>query len=289
MATSDGKNFRNISNYPKIDYIPKFSPDGKKIVFYSNRKNEKYDIYTMKSNGTEFKNLSNTEHVSEFYPSFSPDGTKILFTASGPNLNGVFTMDTTGNNINQISNTYSLYPKFSPDGLKVLCLKPDSLYIFTVNINGFEKNRLTYDYPARYPEFSPDGSMIVYEAIMDKYQVMIMKTDGSDKINLTNNNNNNFGPKFFPDNENVLFLSGGNIFMINKDSKDIRQISNTKYSIRSVNISLDGEKIVFISGPYIDYNNVFIVNSDGSNQINLTNSKSWYQFPSFSPIIQAIN
>ena len=82
----DGYNQVNLTNHPASDTDPKFSPDGARIVFISDRDNSA-DIFIMdldwrggyiRYNGINQLNLS-VNHAYDGNPQFSPDGMKIFF------------------------------------------------------------------------------------------------------------------------------------------------------------------------------------------------------------------
>ena len=77
---SDGSNQTRITNNSSSDYFPSWSPDGKKIVFYSTRDGNR-EIYIMNSDGSNQTNISNNPSF-DIAPSWSPDGKKITFTSS---------------------------------------------------------------------------------------------------------------------------------------------------------------------------------------------------------------
>jgi Tol biopolymer transport system component len=61
------------------DYAPKWSPDGKRIVFESTRNDPKgqlYSIYVMNDNGSGLRELAGTDAE---LPSWSPDGEHIVY------------------------------------------------------------------------------------------------------------------------------------------------------------------------------------------------------------------
>ncbi len=68
-----GGNPRNISNNPLAnDHGPVWSPDGQRLIFYSNRAQGNWDIFSMNLNGQDVVNLTNTPNVSEQTPVWRP-------------------------------------------------------------------------------------------------------------------------------------------------------------------------------------------------------------------------
>ena len=69
-----------------------------------------------------------------------------------------------------------------------------------MDIDGNNQTRLTnntrFDV---YPQFSPDGSQIVYQVVReDDWEIYIMDDDGNNKINLTKDPSYDSFPQFQP-------------------------------------------------------------------------------------------
>ena len=77
LSTKIKKELTNISGY--IDTSPSYSPDGKNILFNSDRGGRKTQIYMMDRNGENVKKISSGEG-SYRTPVWSPDGKWIAFT-----------------------------------------------------------------------------------------------------------------------------------------------------------------------------------------------------------------
>jgi len=82
----------------------------------------------------------------------------------------------------------------------------------------------TYGYSA-----SPDGQFISYH---ENYQVYIANADGSDKKRIETGNPFNFAPRWSPDGDWVLFVSGehgrSNPYIVRRDGTGLRKLTDVK-------------------------------------------------------------
>lgn len=138
---------------------PAWSPDGSRIAFASDRAGS-YDIYTMSSdNGQNVIRLTKDE-TAEADPSWSPDGSQIAYTgrlredigtqcgnmpiAGAPTCTG--TCPPTGDDEEGDSFTAAL----------------SGPYIYRMNADGSQQKSLTEAGGSAEPDWSPDGSQIVF-------------------------------------------------------------------------------------------------------------------------------
>jgi TolB protein len=81
VADADGGNSREITNFGCASFAPTFTPDGKKILFSSN-KNEcdsrKFELFLINLDGTGLEQITDFGGFTSF-PEFSPDGGKLVF------------------------------------------------------------------------------------------------------------------------------------------------------------------------------------------------------------------
>lgn len=83
VAASDGSNARKITDFGCASFAPTFTPDGKKILFSSNKHNcdgRKFELYLINLDGTGLEQVTQFGGFTAF-PEFSPDGRKLVFAS----------------------------------------------------------------------------------------------------------------------------------------------------------------------------------------------------------------
>ncbi|HEY1759682.1 MAG TPA: hypothetical protein VGG72_30190 [Bryobacteraceae bacterium] len=84
VARSDGSNEKQITNFGCASFAPTFTPDGKKILFASNKHHcdsSDFELYLINTDGTGLEQVTNYGGFTSF-PEFSPDGTRLAFVSS---------------------------------------------------------------------------------------------------------------------------------------------------------------------------------------------------------------
>ena len=279
LMNEDGTNLRRLTENMVGDFLPALSPDGKKIVFDSNRlrlprlptePRNNSDLFLMNTDGTEQTHL-----VRGSSATWSPDGRNIVFhaSASGTGLPtttdpGAATSDSDifvanvddllasvaqPQNITNSSDVIDNDPNWSPDGLKIAFTRhsapapdprnPSGAEIHVINPDA-TLTRLTFnDYEERAPQWSPDGSRIVFMARVGpppppnapgaNFEICIMNADGTSFVRLTDNAVFDGGPNFSPDGQNIVFIrtlgsgQGQELFSMNADGTNEMQLTNT--------------------------------------------------------------
>ena len=203
LMDSDGKNRRQLTYGEVQDFAPRFTPDGKKVFFVSNRMNNKRDVWSIDIDGSNLKRIAEIEGDTEHwrtvqYPVPTPDGKGlVLILYKKESVSGVWFMDIESGKTRRITSggNGDYFPVMSPDGKEIVfeSMRLGNLGssgdIWLVDTSGKNYKRLTYEnYPELYPAWSPDGTKISYvankEGIID---IWIMDRDGKHRKRVTKN------------------------------------------------------------------------------------------------------
>jgi serine/threonine-protein kinase len=122
----------------------------------------------------------------------------------------------------------------------------------------------------------PTQNKIVFQSNRDgDFEIFIMNSDGSNQVQLTNNNVDDNYPAVSPDGSQIAFQSyrDGNweLYAMNVDGSAPRRLTNNPAEDRLPTWSPDGQQIAFISDRDGDFD-LFTMNTDGSNVRQVTNT-----------------
>ncbi|HTQ57459.1 MAG TPA: hypothetical protein VMI94_23480 [Bryobacteraceae bacterium] len=81
IADADGSHARTITNFGCASFAPTFTPDGRKILFASNKHacdTRRFELYMMNLDGSGLEQVTDFGGFTSF-PEFSPDGKTLVF------------------------------------------------------------------------------------------------------------------------------------------------------------------------------------------------------------------
>lgn len=184
-----GRNRRPLTENMATDVHPKFSPDGERILFISDRDHQP-EIYVMDSDGSNQTRLTWSDSY-DLDPVWSPDGEQILFISNRYGPFDIFVMKSDGSDLKRLTDTPSIEmsPVWSPDGSRILFSSNRNGYfdLFVMNSDGSDLKQLTSgEFHEYYGSWSPQGSRIAYLSTeQGKPHLFLMNADGSRRRQLT--------------------------------------------------------------------------------------------------------
>ncbi len=210
-VTRDGKQWKEITNDEPFDRYVRWSPDGKRIAFSSDR-NGGSQVWVANADGSGSKQLTfdTTLPTGPGFPVWSPDGSRLAVYFGGPTLlldpNRTQT-EQTPESIDRDSRYRIVVWDWSPDGTKLLGVIADG-----------DKRHIGY-----------------YSLETKTYEILL---ENSDDI-----------ASWLPDSRRIVYGDGNSVYLIDTVTKErTKVVENPEVQIRSPFISRDGKLLYYTAG-----------------------------------------
>jgi Tol biopolymer transport system component len=79
ISKADGTGLRNLTSDDFRDRSPRWAPDGRTILFYSDRSGGRYQIWSINIDGSGLKQITDSA-TNVLFPLISPDGSRLIFS-----------------------------------------------------------------------------------------------------------------------------------------------------------------------------------------------------------------
>ncbi len=127
----DGSERLQLTYPPMYPVLPRWSPDGKKIIFFEFALSaaKPARIYEVSVDGGSPRELMPDDPRQQLDPNWSPDGTKIVFSnESNDPSSAIHVLDLASHQVSDLPNSQGLYsPRWSPDGRYISAFSADSM------------------------------------------------------------------------------------------------------------------------------------------------------------------
>jgi Tol biopolymer transport system component len=236
---ADGRSVRRLTRSPKFDAPGPWSPDGRRMLFYSQR-SPKGDVWVMNADGSHQRNLTRNE-AHDSGGTWSPDGRKIAFDTNRDGNSEIYVMGADGS------------------GQRILSPRPSS-------------NELAGGW-------SSDGRTMLFVTDRDgNWEIYAMKADGTNPRNLTQSAGNDGGVGgvarlvWSPDRRRIAFAStrdtrdenNPELYVMNVDGSNLRRLTHTSGTEAPFSWSPDGTRLAFTRDPVKPRWAFFVMRADGS-------------------------
>jgi Tol biopolymer transport system component len=235
--SSNGTHVRRLTHSPRYDGAGPWSPDGRKLLFYSQRTGNG-DVWVMNADGSGQLRLTRNR-AWDGPGGWSPDGRKILFTSARDGNGELYVMNADGS------------------GQRNLLPSPSS--------------------QEWAGSWSPDGRQIVFSTDRDgNWEIYVMNADGSNVRNVTHSAGNDGGNPFagaaWSTDGRIIFAStrdtrdqdNPELYSIDGTGSNLRRLTRTVGAEGLVSISRDGSKLAISRYPVKPRWAFFVMNANGT-------------------------
>ncbi len=168
----DGSRIQRLTDDPLADMVPRWSPDGRRIVFERAFTHENRKIFVMDADGRNEHLLTDTP-ADYRNPAWHPDGNRIAFSVQEAKTTDLAVMNLQTGKVKRLINNpeggLSENPNWSPNGRQLVFEHSDEFgrNIWTMTADGKHAKRRSPPSEdillIRYvPRWSPDGVHILY-------------------------------------------------------------------------------------------------------------------------------
>ena len=180
-ANPDGSGLKRLTTTRGYDAEGSYSPDGKHIVFCSNRSGkDNYELYIMDRDGKNTRKLTNAPGCYNGGPFFSPDGKRVIFRADREKKHHLqlYVIDVDGKNERQLTKDLKWVnwgPYWYRDSRHIIYAGANhgvpgrpNYDLYWMDVETGKKVRITHAPGADVlPVFSPDSKKIMWTSTRD--------------------------------------------------------------------------------------------------------------------------
>ena len=215
LVDYDGQNLRRLTWDHSIDILPRFTPDGKQIV-YTSYKNGNPDLFILDLKpGSRPRSFSSYQGLN-IAGGFSPNGDKLLMTLSRGKNPNIYIKNLVNGHLTQLTNDRGAdsSPTFSPDAGQIAFVsdRAGNPEVYTMDLLTDRVKRLTMLNWCDSPSWSPTGQWITFAGRVsptEKLDILLTDITGTDERDITHGNGSSENPSWSPDGRFIVFSRTG--------------------------------------------------------------------------------
>jgi Tol biopolymer transport system component len=264
------------------------------LITYYSIQNGNYNIFVMKPDGTRKIQLTNGK-AKNICGIWSPDGNKMIFSSERHGNSEIYIMDAYGNNQKRLTNnnTRDYHHRWSPNSQHIVYVSNEdgNQEIYIMNVDGSNKTNISNsEINEMFPCWSPDGESILYCSEENEgWKIYRMDINGENREKVSEYTGTNWElyPQYSPDGKKITYFTHEpekqirNIFVMNKNGKNIVQLTHSDFVDEDPFWSPDSKYIIFQSNRTGNYQ-IYTMKADGTEQTSLSNNKHSEYWPSWS-------
>jgi eukaryotic-like serine/threonine-protein kinase len=163
-SKADGTERLQLSNSPLYASLPRWSPDGKRIAFFSVTSGKAPRIYVVSADGGTPQELLPDDDHPQADAYWSPDGSALVFGSPyASSSKGIRVLDLKTRAITTLPDSQDLFsPRWSPDGRYIAAVRWNSQGILLFDRNKQKWSEIGQGRNVSFPNWSHDGKYIYF-------------------------------------------------------------------------------------------------------------------------------
>ena len=224
-----------------------------------------------------------SEPVGEDADAFGGPPHSIAFHSSREGNNEVYVMNPDGSDQTRLTmeSRNDQRPDVSPNGRQIVLVSnriitetnpSGDFEIFVMDSDGGGARQLTFNGAEdSWPRWSPNGRWVAFHSNVDgNFEIYVIRPDGTDLTRVTEYAGLDQFPEWSPNGKQLAIRRDTDIYLIELDGSNPIQLTAGGSGFNQMaSWSPDGKQLAFLSTRE-GYPSVFVMEADGSNQVNLT-------------------